>query len=80
MRRNFDREEEDANSDELVIPADIQFDDYGMNRPSSAYVQRMESRQQLSGFVFCCVGSIILGFGCWLIHKGNTSHRTEELR
>ena len=23
MRRNFDREEEDANSDELVMPADI---------------------------------------------------------
>ena len=67
MRRNFD---------ETELP---QYDDRAEDRANFRYIAKMETRQQLSGCVFCCVGTLILLFGSFLIRKGNNSQRSEEL-
>ena len=86
MRQNFDYDEEidqrNSNSDEWAMPSyERNNDEYGYGYSESTRIHRIDHRssQQLSGFVFCCVGSIILFFGIWLCQKANNSHRTEEL-
>ena len=54
------------------------YDIYTPNR-SNRYMDSLESKQKISGCMFGFIGTIVLGFGIFLIHKGTTSQRSEEV-
>jgi len=51
---------------------ELYYDIYAPKR-TNRYIDTLESKQKISGCMFGVIGTIVLGFGIFLIHKGTTS-------
>lgn len=76
LRRQFDESDDEDSGGTLGFS----FDPYGANRGTARYREQMEARNQLSGCVFGILGIVILGLSSWLLHRGQDSHRQEEIK
>ena len=63
---------EAANDGEDSPDGELYYDIYAPSR-TNRYIDSLESKQKISGCMFGIIGTIVLGFGIFLIHKGATS-------
>lgn len=65
-------------SPEVEDTHDLFFDSFEPRR-ANRYLDSVESKQKISGCLFAFLGSIVFAFSVFLMHRGATSRRSEEI-